>query len=714
MDISRYLQLFLSESREHLARFDEGLSQLLQRPDDSQTINELFRHAHSIKGMSASMGYMPIRNLAHGIEEVLDRVKRSEIRATSELIDSIARGLDRIADLIIAVERSEPIPEDLSPWLGPLAAAASAAVPAQVPAAASASGPASPQAVSGHPAPAAPGPRESPAGPAPSLWRIEILFSSRAALVPARAAVVLKRMEKRGVLHDSDPTFAQLSQEAQGLDAGTGLGDADRFDGRLVAFLETPEPPEALRGELLQLSEIQSVTMTPTGTIGQASAPAISAAKTADPDQANTRAPGAPPPPPSSAADPSKRTLRISVDGLDRFLETVGELIVHRGRLARALEPAVEPVVGGELERLRKVGDRLLREVMAMRMLPFDSIVHRFVRSTRDLGRELSRTLELRITGREVRLDRSMLDELVDPINHILRNCAGHGIEDPDERRGAGKSETGCISISLLRSGDGVTIRIEDDGRGIDPTRIKRHALEGRFITRDQYESISDAEALMLTTIPGFSTAGRVTELSGRGVGMDVVRTTVESLGGKLTIRSVPGQGTAFELTMPLTIAIIKAFLLRAAGCTWAVPLSSVRRTVDVEPEDIDRQEDGCSLSLGEEKVELFDLSLLLSRRSGSGPGGRDGALMRDRRAPQPDGGPTGGCRPALIAACGDRSFGWLVDSILREQDIVVKPLRSPLDELREYAGATVLEDGHIALILDLATLVGAAREALA
>ena len=296
MDISRYLQLFLSESREHLARFDEGLSQLLQRPDDSQTINELFRHAHSIKGMSASMGYMPIRNLAHGIEDVLDRVKRSEIRVTSELIDSIARGLDRIADLIIAVERSEPIPEDLSPWLGPLAAAASAAVPAQVPVAAPASGPASPQAVSGQPAPAAPGPRESPADPAPSLWRVEILFSSRAALLPARAAVVLKRMEKRGVLRDSDPTFAQLSQEAQGLDAGTGLDDAagaDRFDGRLVAFLETPEPPEALRGELLQLSEIQSVTMTPTGTIGQASAPAIGAGKTAEPDQRNAKAPGA-------------------------------------------------------------------------------------------------------------------------------------------------------------------------------------------------------------------------------------------------------------------------------------------------------------------------------------------------------------------------------------------------------------------------------------
>jgi two-component system chemotaxis sensor kinase CheA len=653
MDMRKYLQLYLAETREHLAAFDEELSLLLQSPEERRIIGELFRRAHSIKGMSASMGFAPITEVAHSIEDAIERLQKREAALTPELFDAIAHAMDGVRGLVVAVERGEPLTEDLSGWLLPLSRASQqATLPPQ----------------------AEPPKPDKPAKNTPAVSephsRFIIQFSAEAQMPAARAVVALRRLESFGTLLESEPPLSELRR-----------GD---FRGRLIAVLRTSESTDLIRSELERVTDVESVEVHPPA--GRAAGP---------PPQAGAQSPeGSKPQAGASRTtpdDPGPQTLRIRTESLDRFLEAIGELVVHRGRLARMLEPVADPATREEFNRLRKVVDDLFREVMGMRMLPFDTIAYRLVRSARELGRELSRPITLDIKGRQVRLDRAMLDELVDPINHILRNCIGHGIEDHKERAAAGKPETGLITINLQRRGDGVTIRIDDDGRGMDPQKIREHALERRFITPEQAELLSDTDSLMLTTIPGFSTAEAVTELSGRGIGMDVVRTKVESLGGRLVIRSRPGEGTCFELRVPLTIAIIRAFLVRSAGKVWAVPLTSVRKTAELMPGALQRLSEGAVVSIGEETVELYDLASAIT-----------GVPSKAAR---------GLPRPALIVGLDNRTVGFIVDSVLGQSEIVVRPLGPPLDELREYSGATVLEDGQIALILDLHNLASSQPE---
>ena len=669
MNVTKYLDLYLTEVHEHIVRLERGLSALEQRPDDPQVINELFRHAHSIKGMSASMGYKPIIELAHGLEEALESLKNGRMGPSQALFLAMSDVLDRISGLTGAIERQEPLPEDVTGWLEPLS---SIALAGQAPAADAEPAP--------HPVSAVAAQERSPAAwdeeeAYPASLRVEVILASDTPLLAARAAVILKKLERNGPVRWSNPRFEEL-------------GRTD-FDGRLLALVETGVPERVIEHDLERIPEVQSVTVL----APRAAPPAPPARRTSLPPAPATSEPG-----PVATSS----TLRVRTEALDRFLETVGELIVHRNWLGRMIDSLLDPAARAELDSMKRAIDALFREVMAMRMLPFETIAHRFTRSVRDLSRDLSKPLALSLSGQEVRLDRAVLDDLVDPINHIIRNCAAHGIEDAAGRRAAGKQETGSIAITVIRTGDGVTIRIEDDGRGMDPESIKRRAVEQRFITPAEAERLTVPEALLLTTIPGFSTAEEVTELSGRGVGMDVVRTKVESLGGRMAIRSSPEAGTIIELSVPLTVAIIKAFLVRSRDRIWAVPVSSVRRTAEVDPA---LALSGAPIHLpgcGEQPVGIFRLSSLLASLEASAPA-----------AETDDPGSPSGLRPVLVVATENGLCGFVVDGVLGQQEILVKPLKAPLDELREYSGATVLENGQIALILDLINLLTGRRETL-
>jgi two-component system chemotaxis sensor kinase CheA len=384
-----------------------------------------------------------------------------------------------------------------------------------------------------------------------------------------------------------------------------------------------------------------------------------------------------------TAASPTA-TVRIPARSLDRFLDTIGELLVQRGRLAGLLKGRSDRALDISLERLKSLVDRLYGDVMGLRMLPFETIAQRFSRSVRELGSAQHKRISLRIAGREVMLDRSMLDELIDPINHLLRNAVDHGIESPAERLAAGKPAVGSIAIFLERAGDSVTIRIEDDGRGMDPEQIRQAAVRKGFLSREA-ATVDDAAALMLTTIPGFSTTDRVTDVSGRGVGMDVVRTRVERLGGRLVLRSEPGSGLIVEMRLPLTIVVVQAFIVEAGGRNWVVPVSSVRRTFEVAEERVVRTPNHAWVEVGAERIALHDL------------GGTLKLLPRSE--------PVAGPLQALIATEHDRSVAFTVDRIVGRREVVVKPLRQPLEELRGFSGATILEDGEIALIVDLLSL---------
>ncbi|HXI04421.1 MAG TPA: ATP-binding protein, partial [Candidatus Saccharimonadales bacterium] len=379
--------------------------------------------------------------------------------------------------------------------------------------------------------------------------------------------------------------------------------------------------------------------------------------------------------------------IRIPTASLDRFLDTLGELITWRGSLGASLRTAV-PDLNAATEshrRLSRAIDQLREEVMAIRLLPFEHLVPHLNQTVRSLCRSTGKRVALQISGTEVALDRAVLEEILDPLNHLLRNAVDHGIEPAAEREAAGKEPTGRILVAVTREGDRVHIRLEDDGRGIDTDRVLREAIQGGFISPTQAVPLSPEEILMLTTIPGFSTADRTTEISGRGVGMDVVRTRVENLNGRIVLRSTPGQGLVVLMDLPLTVAVIEAFLVEAAGVVFAVPASVAERTILASAASVRRSRSGFFLEDGERLLPAFRPDEAL------------GLSPAERELPE--------SFPAIVFSSGETRGALAVDTILERRELVVKPLGSPLEHLREYSGAALLDDGRIALILDVPNL---------
>lgn len=844
-NMAKYLDLFISESREHLSSIEEEMDELEAAPGERSVLDELFRHAHSLKGMSASMGYQRIADLAHGIEDVLFGVKKGHRAFDPAMRRALSGAFDAMDAMISTIASGQDPDFDISGWLetmrpfSPLdpssiergsAGNAAAPEPATREAIGAWADPHSGSAIPPAAVREAAAPASTSARPARVLMA-EIQFVETCSFPAARAAVTLKRLSERGRILRSSPSGDELVRgECHGrlslalettcpadtvladieritdvhtvkmtvegssspltstttsdaprsdpagspapFERKTGPGTAARAAGAErpstpASFPETvrdegrPKPTESTndsggRGGKVSLQESESRpahddprvdgenpgperspgTASRTASASEKSlsgkggdedpspvstttidvvrsietTPPMAALPSHDPSSSSeqrvadrSRQEKAGPRPPehltptrthssvsTAPARPSdtlpSATVRIPAQSLDLFLDTIGEMIVQRGRLAGLVSDRSDRALTLALERMKSLVDRLYGNVMALRLLPFETIAHRFARPVREVAWSQNKKVLLRILGREVLMDRSMLDELIDPINHLLRNAVDHGIEAPAERSAAGKPESGSITISLERAGDSVTVRIEDDGRGMDPERIRTVAVAKGFLTEEAARALDDAGALMLTTIPGFSTAARVSDLSGRGVGMDVVRTRVETLGGRLTLHSRPGQGLIVEMRLPLTIVVVQAFLVETCGRVYAVPLSSVRRTLEVTPEIVDLTGDHPCVVVGDDWVPLLDLGRTL---------GVDAA----------QGAPFPRHRPGLLASESGRSVVFTVDRIVERREIVVKPLGSPLEQIRGLSGATILDNGQISLILDLLSL---------
>ncbi len=646
MDMRRFLDLFLAESREHLAGIESRVEQLCNKPSDGEALSALYRHAHSLKGMAASMGFREITEVAHQIEDLLDEFRERALPVGRDALDVVAAGFDGVATLLDALPASGgESGADLTRWTEPISALTA-------------------RLRSGDGGTAAPPPPAAAAAPASvpassgAVWNIVVGFVEGTPIAAARALVVLARLGSVGRLIESAPERAELER--------------GEFSGSLGISLESSLDDGPLREMILTLPDVASVDLSRQP--APSSGPAVSGP--AEEERGFDFAPAVPlasaPMPEISLPEAGETTVRVRAESLDRVLDAVGELIVQGAQLRAAVEPAGIPSAGLQIGEMERLTARLSREVLALRLVPFDSVSHRFVRAARELSRDLGRPLQMRVEGREVRLDRGILDELADPILHMIRNAVGHGIEEPAERRASGKPPEATVRIALSRRDGGVEMRIEDDGRGMDPRRIREKACERGFLTAEQAAALPDAEILMLTTLPGFSTAERITELSGRGVGMDVVRTRVETMGGRIAIESTPGSGTRITLWLPLTIAVLKAFVVQAGERRWAIPLHSVERVIRW-PEEGGAVEPAGPLA-----------ELVAGRMAGSVP--------------------VSGT--ALVVRAAGRSWALGVDAVLAQREIVVKPLGPPLEEMLEYAGATVLEDGRIALILDPVNLL--------
>ncbi len=686
MNPAEYKEAFLAEAREHLSNLNRSLLTLEKTPTDSDSIKEIFRAAHTLKGMSATMGYEPMARLSHEMESALDPVRSGRRPLSAPLVDVLFACLDQMESWTKSLATTDQLEAGpLQDLQGRLVAAA---VGSTAPSGAKLS-PETPPVSTG----AAPAPNDAKAF-SPSfqfdpkerdvlsqarssgfnVLQVEVELDPACAFKEVRAFMVLRNVNALGEILRSQPSPEDI--------------EAGRYGRGFHLVVVTDRPPSEFEKSLGGISEVAAIRVEPyrePAPPPAGSRPPESPSPARGPSQGSGHSPGDRP----SVAP----TVRVHTSKLDRLMALVQELVIAKIRFeqsaqARGLQDLQEP-----LSQLHYISGELQNVITEVRLVPVRVIFDRFPRMVRDLAKELGKEVELAIDGGDIELDRTIVDEMSDPLVHLLRNAVDHGIENVDERIRAGKHRAGTLRLSARRERAHVLVTLEDDGRGIDPVAIREKAAQRGLISSEEAERMTDEEALRLIAMPGFSMKTETTRVSGRGVGVDVAKTKVESLGGSLRIQSEKGHGSTFTLKFPLTLAIVKALLVRVAGEVFAVPVTYVVETVDVEPQNkrlVQQQE---TLLLRDEVIPLYHLRELLEF-SGSLP----------EIAP-------GGEIPVIIAEVGDARVGLQVDEILGQSEIALKSLDRFLRNLRGYAGVTILGDGRIALILDLAALLDDLRK---
>ena len=637
MELSQYAELFLSESREHVSAINHLLLALEADPRSHQAVEGVFRAVHTVKGMSATMGYRSVADLAHEMENVLDRVRQGRSAADAALVDTLFAAADALEHAIeLAVEEGEE-EADVAVIVARLREVGGV-VPIM---AASAEG--SP-------------PTWDDGAPEAGAMRVRVTVDPASALPGVRAFMAVRAARALGEVTALEPAESALHEE--------GFGGTVRFVLRGAGSAEEVEA--ALRGA----GEIREVEVS----AGVADEPAAASEEGGAAEGAE-RAAG------------RGRNIRVDLRRLDALVNGVGELVIVRDRMKQLAPAAAGAELADAVDQAARLIGELQDEIMRARMAPVWQVFDRFPRLVRDAARALGKRVDFVIEGKEIELDRSMLDEIGDPLVHLLRNALDHGIESPAERRAAGKPETGTLRLSAARERSRIVIRVEDDGRGIHRERVLAKALSHDLVTAEVARGLTDEEVVRLVTRAGFSTAETVTDVSGRGVGLDVVATRVRALGGMLEIASEPGEGTSMTLQLPQTLAIVRALLVRQSGETYALPLTHVGETVQLLPEEVGAVKGRPVAYLRDEVIPLHSLRSLLGT-NGTGPEGR---------------------RPAVVLEVGEQRVGLEVDQLLGQQEIVIKGFDATDDTLRLFSGATILSDGRPALILDAGSLLGAA-----
>lgn len=622
MDLSKYAALFLAESREHLRACNQLLLEWERDPEAAEPVGGLFRSIHTIKGMGATMGYAGVAELAHRLESLLDVLRQVRVVARAETFQLLFRAVDALGRAVEAAAAGKPGEDDPALW-------------AELEAEATVAGtgewrqPAAPAPVPATPAEDKRGARVRP---------VQVTLRGDAVMRGARATLVVRRAESLGDVTALKPAPALL--------------DREDFDGRLTFTLATDASNDEVAALIRSAGDVESVRF----------------------DEAA---------PVDADALVRSRQIRVDLRRLDALMNQVGELVVAKNRLAIHAATAGDPVLGELSDRVARLVSEMQAEVIGARMTPVGEVFDRFPRLVRDLARDLGKRIRFDMDGEEIELDRSILDEIGDPLLHLIRNAADHGIESPERRGAAGKPAEGRILLSASRERNSVLLRVSDDGRGVDRAAILARARRDGLADAS-VESLSDELLLRVLARPGFSTAETVSGVSGRGVGVDVAMTRVRALGGTLEVKSEVGTGTVFAIRVPLTLAIVRALLADAGGERYAVPLAYVAETVEFDPKAVTSVRNREALLVREQVVPTVHLRELVSSRARPLP-------VR---------------RPTVILEIGDRRTALVVDALLGQQDIVVEPFDAPRGMPPYVGGATILADGAPALILDAAALI--------
>lgn len=693
MDVSQYLEIFIDETKEHLQSLNQQLLILETEPENSETINEIFRAAHSLKGMAGTMGFKRMQRLTHDMENVFSEIRNGKMGVTAELVDVLFKGLDALEGYLSNIQSNadegtedyEDIIEQLNTILNVGLGKAVKVEEATVTAQAAGAVLAETAAVTENKY------KELPLADYEKnaiikaekmgvhAFGITVYVQEYCILKAARAFLVFKALEGMGDVIKSKPEVQDIEDE--------------KFDLDFSVVLLTKDDMEKVKKTILNVSEIKEVYIEPVS-VNADEVPEDKEEAAAPSEEAELRSNAQNKAVAQNAKQQSSkpvvnRSVRVDIEKLDVLMNLVSELIIAKNGLVsmNTSERGTKSESGfnEQIEYLERVTTNLHESVMKVRMVPIESVLNRFPRMIRDLSKSLNKKMELYMTGEETELDRTVIDEIGDPLMHLLRNAADHGLESNEERAAKGKPAVGSIFLDAYQDGNNVVIEVRDDGAGINVDKVRRKAIEKGTITPDQAEVMNDKEIIDLLFRPSFSTAEVITDVSGRGVGLDVVKTKIEALGGDIEAKTKLGAGSNFIIRLPLTLAIIQALMVELGAEKYAIPLGSIQTIEDVAASDIKYVHSKEVINLRGNVIPLLRLNNILDV-----PGAKE---EQENLI-------------VVIISKGDRLAGLVVDNLIGQQEIVIKSIGKFINNNKIIGGATILGDGEVALILDVNTLV--------
>ncbi len=687
MDVNQYLEIFLDETKEHLENLNAQILKLEQEPEDVDTINEIFRAAHSLKGMAGTMGYKRMQALTHDMENVFSEIRNGTMKVNSSLIDTLFQCLDALEeynnniqetadegtndnqqliallnDFLKSAGKGEDTPkaeeaaqvedkqEDKSTekWLDIKLDESQLSVLSAAKAAGK------------------------------SVYGITVFIQETCLLKAARAFLVYKAVEEKAEIMVCNPSAQDIEDEKFDLDFSLIVISENSLDEILQAAKNVSEVDDVV-GAPYEVPEVVKEDSTAVAQTTEAKPETAGQAQTQNAPAKNEKK--------ASGKPVVNRTVRVDIEKLDVLMNLVSELIIAKNSLVSAAttEGGSNTGVNEQIEYLESVTTNLHESVMKVRMVPIESVVSKFPRMIRDLSKKLNKKMELYMSGEETELDRTVVDEIGDPLMHLLRNAADHGLESAEVRAQRGKPEVGSIFLDAYQDGNNVVIEVRDDGSGIDVEGVKNKAIERGVITAEQGESMSEKDIINLLFHAGFSTSPKITDVSGRGVGLDVVKSKIESLSGEVEVKSKLGEGSTWIIRLPLTLAIIQALMVTVGGEKYAISLGSIQTIEDISPNEIKLVQNREVINLRGSVIPIIRLSEELDIESCKSP---DENMV------------------VVIVKKGEKLAGLVIDELMGQQEIVIKSLGKYISKCKIISGATILGDGEVALILDANALI--------
>ena len=690
MDVSQYLEIFIDESSEHLQTLSDCIMVLEKEPDNKDTINEVFRAAHSLKGMAGTMGFKRMQHLTHDMENVFQEVRSERISVDSSMIDLLFKCLDAIDQYIENVKNSsdegtednELIIKELNDFIAKAnGQAVEEAAPATNEGSAEEENENTSEELQINLNEDEMDTVKSSIEGGQKVYGVKVTVSKECLLKAARAFLVFRAVEEFGQIIVYHPSSQDIEDEKFEQDFGFYIATNEDED-KIVAAVKSVSEIESVLVKEVSLTETQQEEV-PAPVVEEKKEEPQKAQETAPAPVSQKNAPK------KAAAKPvTNRTVRVDIEKLDALMNQVSELIIAKNSLV-----SISGTDGGnssqtfheQIEYLERITTNLHESVMKVRMVPIESVVSKFPRMIRDLSRSLNKKMDLVMTGEDTELDRTVVDQIGDPLQHLLRNSADHGLEQNDIRKKNGKSEVGQIYLNAFQEGNNVIIQVGDDGNGIDTEAVKRKALEREIITPEQAEVMSQKEIVDLLFMPSFSMAKKITDISGRGVGLDVVKSNIEALGGDVEVKTKLGVGTEFTVRLPLTLAIIQALMVEIRDEKYAIALGSISNIEDIPVSEIKYVQ-------AKEVIHLRGSVIPLIRL--------DNVLDIESKEEEPE------SLTVVIVKRGDNQAGLVVDKLIGQQEIVIKSLGKYINGNKLISGATILGDGEVALILDVNTLM--------